>query len=116
MKRLFKLDILLPWAALAVMAGCAHRVPAVAVEAAPVAHIVPLPRSLETRPGTLRIAAAVAVEDAGAAPWPGVRWTNCWRRWTSPTRTRARRCACNGSTTPRSERRATDWWWTMRST
>ena len=68
MKRLFKLDILLPWAALAVMAGCAHRVPAVAVEAAPVAHIVPLPRSLETRPGTLRIAAAVAVEDAGAAP------------------------------------------------
>ena len=68
MKRLFKLDILLPWAALAVMAGCAHRAPAVAVEAAPVAHIVPLPRSLETRPGTLRIAAAVAVEDAGAAP------------------------------------------------
>ncbi len=68
MKRLLKLDILLPWAALAVMAGCAHRVPAVAVEAAPVAHIVPLPRSLETRPGTLRIAAAVAVEDAGAAP------------------------------------------------
>ena len=68
MKRLFKLDILLPWVALAVLAGCAHRVPTAVVEATPVAHIVPLPGAMETRPGALRIAAAVAVEDAGTAP------------------------------------------------
>ncbi|MBN8790873.1 MAG: beta-N-acetylhexosaminidase [Stenotrophomonas nitritireducens] len=72
MKPLFKLEVLSLCLALVVGAGCAHRVPAVAADApAPVAHVVPLPRSMETRPGELRISAAVAVEGGSAAPMAG---------------------------------------------
>ncbi|MGX9719561.1 beta-N-acetylhexosaminidase [Stenotrophomonas acidaminiphila] len=68
MKPSFKPGVLLLCLALVAAAGCAHRAPAVAADApAPEAHIVPLPRSIQTHPGELRLS-AVAVEGGNAAP------------------------------------------------
>jgi len=68
MRLQFRPGIVLSCIALAMLAGCAHRRPAVAMEPTPVAHIVPLPGVLQAGPGVLRISSAVVVEDAGAAP------------------------------------------------
>jgi hexosaminidase len=74
MKPFFKLEVLSLCLALGVSAGCASQSPAMAADApapAPAAHIVPLPYSMQTSPGELRIDGAVALEGGTAAPRAG---------------------------------------------
>ena len=72
MKFVTKRDALLACLLAVAVAGCSREAavaqPGAAQDAAPVANVVPLPRSLETQPGELRIAGAVALEAPATTP------------------------------------------------
>lgn len=115
MRLQFRPGIVLSCIALAMLAGCAHRRPTVAMEPTPVAHIVPLPGVLQAGPGVLRISSAVVVEDAGAAPMARRALDELLAMLHIASAGAGTCCGCSGSTTRHWARRATGCWWTMRS-
>lgn len=68
MKLPFKLDVLLVCLAFVAITGCDHRPAAVEEAAAPVAHVVPIPQSMDVGAGELRFSGVSVAKEGVVAP------------------------------------------------